>query len=74
MMADGFIHTVHKDGEWVNEIEDSAVASAFETKAEAIEAGRKEAQSRLTEHVIHNEDGTVSGRNSYGNDPSSRPG
>ena len=23
-MADGFIHTVHKDGQWVNEIEGGA--------------------------------------------------
>jgi hypothetical protein len=27
-----------------------------------------------TEHVIHNQDGTISERNSYGNDPVHRPG
>jgi len=27
-----------------------------------------------TEHVIHNQDGTISERNSYGNDPATRPG
>src|SRR6478736_9244336 len=26
-----------------------------------------------TEHVIHNQDGTISERNSYGNDPATRP-
>lgn len=73
-MADGFIHTVHRDGEWVNEIEGGpAESGAFDTKAEAVEAGHEEAQRRLTEHVIHNQDGTIGERNSYGNDPASRP-
>jgi len=31
-------------------------------------------QQDKTDHVIHNQDGTISGRNSYGNDPVSRPG
>jgi hypothetical protein len=26
------------------------------------------------EHLIHNQDGMISERNSYGNDPRSRPG
>ena len=30
--------------------------------------------SRKTEHVIHNEDGSIGERNSYGSDPSDRPG
>lgn len=73
-MAKGFIHTVYKDDQWVNEIEGGEAESRFDTKAEAVEAGREEAQRRLTEHVIHNEDGTISERNSYGDDPVSRPG
>jgi hypothetical protein len=74
-MAKGYVHTVHKDGEWVNQIEDSVVESGgFDTKTEAIEAGREEARRRFTEHVIHNEDGTIGERNSYGNDPAFRAG
>jgi Uncharacterized protein conserved in bacteria (DUF2188) len=36
--------------------------------------GRARAQADRTEHLINNEDGTISERNSYGNDPASRPG
>jgi hypothetical protein len=74
-MADGFVHTVHADGHWRNTIERSGpLPDAYDTKAEAVEAGRTEAQSRQTEHVIHHEDGTIGERNSYGNHPVHRPG
>ena len=74
-MADGFVHTVYKDEQWVNEIEGSHVESAaFATKAEAVEAGREEARRGQTEHVVHNQDGTIGARNSYGNDSASRSG
>jgi len=74
-MADGFVHTVHADGTWRNGIEgDAPLAGAYETKAEAVEAGRAEARSRQTEHLIHNEDGSIAERNSYGNDPADRLG
>jgi hypothetical protein len=72
-MADGFVHTVFRDGTWINEIEGShARSGAFDTKALAVEAGREEARRGLTEHVIHNRDGTIGARNSYGSDPASR--
>jgi len=35
---------------------------------------RKQAKQRKTEHVVHNMDGTISERYSYGNDPASRSG
>ena len=75
-MAAGFVHTVHRDGAWVNEIEGDTgtLAGSHETKATAVAAGREEAMRRRTEHVIHNEDGTFGERNSYGNDPRDRPG
>ena len=74
-MADGFVHTVHKDGEWINEIEGGAAfGGAHSTKEQAVAAGRERAQEENTEHVIHNQDGTISDRKSYGNDPASRPG
>jgi hypothetical protein len=31
-------------------------------------------RNRKTEHVIHNQDGTISEPNSCGNDPANRPG
>lgn len=61
-MADGLVHTVYKNDGWRNA-----------TKEEAATA-RARAQLDRTEHVIHDEDGTIGGRNSYGDDPESRPG
>ena len=53
---------------------DRANRPAFDTKEQAVEAGRAEARRRSTEHVIHNDDGEIAERNSYGNDSASRPG
>jgi Uncharacterized protein conserved in bacteria (DUF2188) len=76
-MADGYVHTVYKAGSWLNEIEGGSGSELPEghfLKDAAVEAGREEAINRKTEHIIHNQDGTISERNSYGNDPSRRPG
>ena len=75
-MAAGFIHTVYKGASWVNEVEgeDDPLPGTFETKEEAVAAGRNRAIAAKTEHVIHNMDGTIGERNSYGDDPESRPG
>jgi hypothetical protein len=74
-MADGFVHTVYKDGQWVNEIEGGEqIGGVHATKEEGVTVGRARARHDQTEHVIHNEDGTISERSSYGKDPASRPG
>ena len=74
-MAKGFIHTVYKGEQWINEVEEGAeIEGVHARKEEAVQAGRARAQQDKTEHVIHNQDGTISERNSYGNDPASRPG
>jgi hypothetical protein len=75
-MAEGFVHTVHREGAWRTTIEnqDNPLPGSFDTKADAVEAGRGEARRRQTEHVIHNEDGSIGERHSYGNDPADRPG
>jgi len=74
-MADGFVHTVPKDGGWVNTLEGGEQLEGWHsTKYVAVAAGKAAAQARKTEHVIHNQDGTISERNSYGNDPADRPG
>lgn len=69
-MARGWVHTIHRSGEWVNELEDGPILSQHTTKAPAVLAGRLEAKSRRTEHVIHNVDGSIGERNSYGADSS----
>jgi hypothetical protein len=76
VLSEGFVHTVHKDGAWANRIEgeDQSLPGTHQTKEAAVAAGREEAIRRKTEHVIHNEDGSIGERNSYGGDPAHRPG
>jgi Uncharacterized protein conserved in bacteria (DUF2188) len=75
IMARGFIHTVYKNEQWINEVEEgSTFGGPHSTKEEAVAAGRTRAQQDKTEHVIHNQDGTISERKSYGLDPASRVG
>ncbi len=64
------IHTVPRDGGWANVREGSNRAlNRADTKAEAQAAGRERAKADRVEHVIHKKDGTIGGKNSYGNDP-----
>ena len=76
VVAEGFVHTVSVDAHWENTVEgqDGMFGGPHATKAEAVEAGRAEAKRRKTEHLIHNEDGSIAERNSYGGDPAQRPG
>ena len=68
-MARGWIHTVYRDGFWLNEREGADRASSrHATKSEAVARGRELAIAARTEHVIHNMDGTIAQRNSYGPD------
>jgi hypothetical protein len=67
-MAIGWIHTLHRAGMWVNLVEGGAVISRHYTKDAAVTAGRAAARRRRTEHLIHNMDGTIASRNSYGRD------
>jgi Uncharacterized protein conserved in bacteria (DUF2188) len=64
------IHTVpHGDG-WANRREGaSRVSETFDTKQQAQQAGRDAALRDHVEHFIHNRDGRIGERNSYGNDP-----
>jgi len=74
-MADGDVHTVHKDGSWTNTVEGgSSPSQTYATKDEAVKAGRDLARRSSAEHLIHGADGTISERNSYGGDPAHRPG
>ena len=47
----------------------ATTSSVHATKAEAVKRGRELAIAAKTEHLIHNMDGTIAERNSYGNDP-----
>jgi hypothetical protein len=65
----------HPGGGWQNKVaESSRAANVHSTKAAAEAKGREMAMARKTEHVIQDRDGRIQRRNSYGNDPTRRPG
>lgn len=69
-MARGWIHTLYRDGSWLNVVEGGDRASSrHATKEQAVARGRELARNQRTEHVVHNMDGTIAYRNSYGGDP-----
>lgn len=68
-MARGWIHTVHREGAWWNEVEGGGAISRHADKAAAVGVGREAARARRTEQVIHDLDGAITERNSYGSDP-----
>jgi hypothetical protein len=71
----GEVHTVYRDGQWRNQLAGGPdLGGTHATKEQAVSAGRDEARQRSVEHVIHNQDGTIGEKNSYGNDPRSVPG
>jgi hypothetical protein len=73
-MSRHWVHTVPYGDWWKNEIEGVGVLATYETKDEAVRAGREEARWRESEHLIHNADGAIGERHSYGNDPPDVPG
>jgi hypothetical protein len=59
--------TSARAGQWVNEIEGgSEFGGVHGTKEEAVARARDRARQDGTEHVIHNQGGTISERSSYG--------
>ena len=54
--------------------QDDPLPCTHATKEAAVASGRVKAMRRKTEDVIHNLDGTISERNSYGGNPTDRPG
>lgn len=64
------VHTVpNPDGKgWVNKV-GGEVESRHRTKENAVDKGRDIARDVHGEHVIHNKNGQIGEKNSYGNDP-----
>ena len=55
-MADGVVHTVYKDGQWINEIEGvGQVGAPHTTKDRAAGEGRARALRDNSAHVIHDQ-------------------
>jgi len=70
MKRGGGVHTVPSPTgpSWWNKV-DGKVVSRHRLKEEAVEAGREIARRLRVEHSIHREDGAITEKNSYGNDP-----
>ena len=70
MKRGGGVHTVPAatGSGWWNKSNDK-VLSKHRTKEVAVAAGREIAKRLEVEHTIHREDGVISAKNSYGNDP-----
>ena len=65
------VHTVPNSGsklKWANEV-NGEVVSRHHLKETAQAEGRKLAIQSEAEHFIHNKDGQIGQKNSYGNDP-----
>ncbi len=61
------VHTIYQGGCWVNGLGlDSPPMSRHGSMQEAIDSGRDYAQTRSTEHLVHDRDGLVADRRSYG--------
>lgn len=74
-MTKGDIETYYEDGQWKNRVQGSTrAASVHDQKSDAYSKGREMAKGRKVEHIVKKQDGTIGERNSYGNDPPSRPG
>ncbi len=58
-----------KDGWAVRGEKNSLRTKITRTKSEAVELARKIAKNKKSELVIHNKDGKISDKDSYGNDP-----
>jgi hypothetical protein len=73
----GDIETYFEDGQWKNKVEGNERASSTHpTKDEATAKGRETAIEHGVEHIIRNQDGKISERNTYprGRDPRNVPG
>jgi len=69
MTRGGGVHTVpaaDRPG-WWNKV-DGKILSRHRRKDDAVEAGREIARTLRLEHTIHKLDGTITEKNSYGND------
>ena len=64
------VHTTHRSSGWGNITPGaSKPAKVYQTKVQAQAAGREQAIRNGAEHYIHNLNGQIAQRNSYGNDP-----
>lgn len=59
----------HNDGWAVKGAGNSKATATFDTQKAAIDAGREIAKNQQSELLVHNRQGQIRERDSYGNDP-----
>ena len=65
----GDVHVIPGSGGWDVRVEGTDRTAHFQTQDEAIRAGRTLARDNRSEHIVHDSDGRVRQRDSYGHDP-----
>ncbi len=65
----GDIHVVPANSGWTVREEGTARTSHYESRQEAVRAGRELASMNHSEHIVHGRDGRIQQRDSYGRDP-----
>ena len=74
-MPEGDVETYHSGGKWRNRIQGHQdLPGEYDTREEAVKAGRAEADDRKVEHLVRKLDGTIGERSSHGHDPRNVPG
>ena len=74
-MSDSHHVVPNPDGGWdVKRSRSERPSRHFDTKREAVDAGREISRNQRTEFVIHRKDGTIQRKDSHGNDPRHIPG
>ena len=64
----GTVHTLHRGQLWYVEVEGEGIVSADRSKSNAEAVGRVEAMHRCSTHLIHDFDGAIMARESFGTD------
>ena len=62
------VHVTFKNGYW-NVLLNGTTQQSFKTKEDAVRSGTDLAKKTMAELTVHNMDGTIAYKNSYGNDP-----
>ena len=62
------IHVIKDKNGWKSKTENSQDEKHFKTKEETLKFAKEIAKESKVELIIHNKDGIISNKNSYGND------
>ena len=74
-MADSHHVVPNPAGGWdVKRSKAEKASGHFDTKKQAVDAGREISRNQRTEFVVHRKDGTIQRKDSHGNDPRDTPG